>query len=53
MFSTYGKYVVIVPVVAMDLDLLAFDKRHTWLKLWEDLHELNGKLIGQQFKLFT
>jgi hypothetical protein len=51
MFTTYGRYLVIVPVMATDLDLLAFDKRHTWLRFWEDLRELNGKIIGQQFKL--
>jgi len=53
MNDTYGRYIFILPVVEMRLDLLPFGKRHTWLRSWEGLEELNGKIIGKQLKIFT
>lgn len=53
MNDTYGRYVFILPVVEMRLDLLPFGKRYTWLRSWEDMEELNGKVIGKRLKIFT
>lgn len=53
MNNTYGRYIVIFPVVEMRLDLLPFGKRYTWLRSWEDLRDLHGKIIGKQVKIFT
>lgn len=53
MSNTYGRYIVIVPAIAMNLDLLPFGKRYTWMKCWDDLCELNEKIIGEQIKIFT
>lgn len=52
MIDTYGRYIFILPVVEVRLDLLAFGKRYTWLRSWEDLGELNGKIVGKQ-RIFT
>lgn len=53
MNDTYGRFIFVLPVVEMRLDLLPFGKRHTWLRSWEDLEELNGKIIGKRFKIFV
>ena len=47
------KYIVILPVVELELDLYKFsENRYTWLQLWDDLKSLNGKCINK-FKIFV
>jgi len=53
MSDTYGRYIIIAPVIAVNLDLLAFGRRYTWQRRWDDLHDLNGRILGDQFKVFT
>ncbi|MGB2842300.1 MAG: hypothetical protein WBC40_07480 [Halobacteriota archaeon] len=48
------KYIVILPVVELELDLYKFsENRYTWLQLWDDLKSLNGKCIFNKFKIFV
>jgi hypothetical protein len=45
------QYIAIAPILGMDLHLIKFSKGYTWFRLWDDLKELDGKVINQQIKL--
>lgn len=48
------KYIVVVPIVEMELALLRFgENRYTWVPFWDDLRELDGKCIFDEFKIFV
>lgn len=49
-----GKYIVILPVLELELDLYKFsENRYTWLQFWEDLKSLNSKCMFNEFKIFV
>lgn len=48
-----SRYFVVVPVFGMDLQLLKFGKGYSWSKLWDDLQELDGRIVNQQIKLIV
>lgn len=50
----FKKYIVVVPVVELNLDLLTFGEgEYTWVPFWDDLRSLHGKCIFHEFKIFV
>ena len=48
-----NRYIAVVPVLGMDLHLLKFDGGYSWFRLWDDLQELDGRIVNQQIKLIV
>jgi hypothetical protein len=47
----FNQYVAVFPVIGVDLHLKRFNCGFSWLRHWDDLQELNGKVIDKKIKI--